>query len=97
MNQPTHPRGVGKTTIAASLVHDAAVRGGFSRIVWATVGQDPTIFGVQRSIYEQLKGAPLPRPQMVPGAAVAIHQVKKARHVAVACHSPSSTSRTSRS
>ena len=39
--------GVGKTTIAAALVHDEVVRASFENIVWVSVGQEPDIRELQ--------------------------------------------------
>ena len=39
--------GVGKTTIAAALVHDEEVRETFAKIVWVSVGQHPNIRELQ--------------------------------------------------
>ena len=46
--------GVGKTTIAAALVHDDQIRAAFSKIVWVSVGQEPDIRELQEAIHEQL-------------------------------------------
>ena len=46
--------GVGKTTIAATLVHDDQIRAAFSKIVWVSVGQEPDIRELQEAIHEQL-------------------------------------------
>ena len=52
--------GVGKTTMAAMLVNDPLVRQAFDRIGWVSVGQTPNIMEVQRSLFAQLTGAPMP-------------------------------------
>jgi hypothetical protein len=53
----THGQGgVGKTTMAAVVVRDAAVRGAFDAIGWVSVGQQPSIPEMQRMLYHQLVG-----------------------------------------
>ena len=45
---------MGKTTIAAALLHDKAIRASFEKIVWVSVGQEPDIRELQDSIHHQL-------------------------------------------
>ena len=52
--------GVGKTTIAASLVHDKEIRRGFQTIVWVSVGKEPDLTELQNSIHFQLTMKKLP-------------------------------------
>ena len=52
--------GVGKTTIAAALVHDDEVRAQFDKIVWVSVGQEPDIRELQESIHVQLLEEEMP-------------------------------------
>ena len=52
--------GVGKTTIAAALVHDEEVRQSFDRIVLVSVGQEPNVREFQESIHLQLTKQQLP-------------------------------------
>ena len=52
--------GVGKTTIAAALVHDHDIRTSFDKIVWVSVGQEPDIRELQSSIHFQLTSAHFP-------------------------------------
>ena len=52
--------GVGKTTIAAALVHEVEVRSSFEKIVWVSVGQEPDIRELQDSIHFQLTKSFLP-------------------------------------
>ena len=52
--------GVGKTTIAAALVHDKEIRRGFQRIVWVSVGQEPDMRELQESVHLQLTKAQIP-------------------------------------
>ena len=40
--------GVGKTTMAAAVVRDMAVRSAFERIGWVSVGQTPAVMELQR-------------------------------------------------
>jgi hypothetical protein len=57
----THGQGgVGKTTAAAALVHDPMIRRSFKRIAWVSVGQTPSILELQRTLFEQLTGEPMP-------------------------------------
>ena len=51
--------GVGKTTMAAAVVRDSAVRSWFTRIAWVSVGQKPAVAELQRSLFLQLTGAPM--------------------------------------
>ena len=51
---------VGKTTIAASLVHEHDVRSSFDKICWASLGQDPAVRDLQNSIHFQLRKHMLP-------------------------------------
>ena len=46
--------GVGKTTMAAAVVRDSAVRSAFSRIAWVSVGQTPAVMEMQRVLFQQL-------------------------------------------
>jgi hypothetical protein len=56
----THGQGgVGKTTMAAVVVRDAAVRGTFDAIGWVSVGQQPSILEMQRVLYHQIVGEPM--------------------------------------
>ena len=52
--------GVGKTTIAASLVHESDVRSSFTKIAWVAVGQEPDVRELQSSIHFQLSKHHLP-------------------------------------
>ena len=52
--------GVGKTTIAAALVHDPQIRSSFEKIVWVSVGREPDIRDLQSSLHFQFSGAELP-------------------------------------
>ena len=52
--------GVGKTTIAASLVHEHDVQSSFDKICWVSLGQDPAVRDVQNSIHFQLRKHMLP-------------------------------------
>ena len=52
--------GVGKTTIAAALVHDEAIRSLYEKIVWVSVGQEPDIRELQESIHVQLTKQNIP-------------------------------------
>ena len=52
--------GVGKTTIAAALVHDEDVQSAFTKIVWLSVGQEPVIRELQDSCHFQLTDCHLP-------------------------------------
>ena len=52
--------GVGKTTIAAALMHDESIRGSFEKLVWVTVGQEPDLRELQDSIFFQISGLHFP-------------------------------------
>ena len=52
--------GVGKTTLAAAIVHDEEIRIAFEVMVWVSVGQEPNILQLQESMHEQLVKAKLP-------------------------------------
>jgi hypothetical protein len=52
--------GIGKTTIAAALVHDDAIRSSFQKIVWVSVGQEPDLRELQESIYAELTESAIP-------------------------------------
>ena len=52
--------GVGKTTMAAAVVRDSAVRHAFARIAWVSVGQTPAVMELQRTLYNHLTGATMP-------------------------------------
>ena len=52
--------GVGKTTLAAAIVHDEEIRITFEVVVWVSVGQEPNILQLQESMHEQLVKAKLP-------------------------------------
>ena len=52
--------GVGKTTMAAVVVRDSAVRHAFARIAWVSVGQTPAVMELQRTLYNHLTGATMP-------------------------------------
>ena len=57
----THGQGgVGKTTMAIVIVNDPMVRGAFDRIGWVSIGQAPNIMEMQRTLFEQLTGEPMP-------------------------------------
>ena len=57
----THGQGgVGKTTMAALVVRDSAVRGAFGCIGWVSVGQTPSIIELQRVLFLQLMRDPMP-------------------------------------
>ena len=57
----THGQGgVGKTTMAAAVVRDMAVRSAFERIAWVSVGQTPAVMEMQRVLYQQLTAGPMP-------------------------------------
>ena len=47
---------MGKTTIAAALVNDEAIRGSYEKLAWVSVGQDPDIRELQDSLHHQLTG-----------------------------------------
>eukprot|EP00937_MAST-01D_sp_MAST-1D-sp2_P007255 g7255.t1 len=56
----THGQGgVGKTTMAVAIVHDATVRRSFERIAWVSVGEAPAIMEMQRALFAQLMGKPM--------------------------------------
>jgi hypothetical protein len=56
----THGQGgVGKTTMAAAVVRDPAIRIAFDAIGWVSVGQQPSILEMQRVLYQQLVGEPM--------------------------------------
>ena len=46
--------GAGKTTMAAAFVRDSAVRKGFERIGWVSVGRNPGVMELQRVLFHQL-------------------------------------------
>ena len=52
--------GVGKTTMAAAVVRDMAVRCAFERIGWVSVGQTPAVMEMQRVLFQQLTAGPMP-------------------------------------
>jgi hypothetical protein len=52
--------GVGKTTMAAAVARDLAVRSAFERIGWVSVGQTPAVVELQRVLFNQLTGAVMP-------------------------------------
>jgi hypothetical protein len=52
--------GVGKTTMAAAVVRDSAVRDAFDRIAWVSVGQTPAVMELQCVLYQQLTTKPMP-------------------------------------
>jgi hypothetical protein len=52
--------GVGKTTMAAAVGRDLAVRSAFERIGWVSVGQTPAVMELQRVLYQQLVAESLP-------------------------------------
>jgi hypothetical protein len=52
--------GVGKTTIAASLVYEHDVRSSFDTIAWVSLGQEPSVRELQNSIHFQLCKHDLP-------------------------------------
>ena len=53
----THGQGgVGKTTMAAAIVHDAEIRSAFARIGWLSVGQQPAVMEQQKQLFFQLVG-----------------------------------------
>ena len=52
--------GVGKTTMAAAVVRDSAVRSAFSRIAWVSVGQTPAVMELQRVLFQQLTAGAMP-------------------------------------
>ena len=58
--------GVGKTTIAAALVHDEEIRASFEKIVWVSVGQEPDIRELQESIHGQMTGEVIPPSAATP-------------------------------
>ena len=64
--------GVGKTTIAAALVHDEVVRASFEKIVWVSVGQEPDIRELQESIHGQMTG------EVIPPSAATLELVQRA-------------------
>jgi hypothetical protein len=74
----THGQGgVGKTTMAAAIVHDPLIRRGFDRIGWVSVGQTPSILEMQRTLYDQLTGEPMPmREAPTPASQLAELQAK---------------------
>ena len=47
---------MGKTTIAAALVHDEEIRSSFEKILWVSVGQEPDIRELQDSLFFQITG-----------------------------------------
>ena len=49
-----------QTTMAASVVRDMVVRKAFTRIAWVSVGQTPSLSDLQRVLYQQLTGEPMP-------------------------------------
>jgi len=51
--------GIGKTTLAAMVVRDTAVRRHFQRVVFITVGNQPELLVLQRQMYQQLVGSPM--------------------------------------
>ena len=52
--------GLGKTTTAASLVHDEEILSSFQAIVWVSVGQEPNLLTLADSIHHQLTKQGLP-------------------------------------
>ena len=46
--------------MAAMVIHDKMIRRAFSRIAWASLGQEPNILELQRSIYTHFTGEMLP-------------------------------------
>ena len=49
--------GLGKTTLAASVVRSAEVRAAFAKIGFVSAGQNPATLDVQRTLYAQLVGS----------------------------------------
>ena len=49
--------GLGKTTLAASVVRSTEVRAAFAKIGFVSAGQNPAILDVQRTLYSQLVGS----------------------------------------
>ena len=49
--------GLGKTTLAASVVRSAEVRTAFAKIGFVSAGQSPATLDVQRTLYAQLVGS----------------------------------------
>jgi len=49
--------GLGKTTLAASVVRSAEVRAAFAKIGFVSAGQSPATLDVQRTLYAQLVGS----------------------------------------
>jgi hypothetical protein len=79
----THGQGgVGKTTMAAVIVHDAAIRGAFDAIGWVSVGQQPSILEMQRVLYHQLVGEPM---SVKDGATVATQLLTQLIDLQAAC------------
>ena len=52
--------GIGKTMMAAALARDNQVRAAFSTICWVSVGQEPDVLSLQRTLHRQLTNQPLP-------------------------------------
>ena len=74
--------GVGKTTIAAALVQDPEIRASFEKIVWVSVGQEPSIHELQESIHEQLCGSAIPSEATSPTLILtALHDAAKGSSV----------------
>ena len=48
--------GLGKTTLAATLVRNEDVRAAYSRICFVSVGQEPAMVELQRTMYVQCTG-----------------------------------------
>ena len=49
--------GLGKTTLAASVVRSTEVRAAFAKIGFVSAGQNPVTLDVQRTLYAQLVGS----------------------------------------
>ena len=62
---------MGKTTIAAALVHDEEIRSTFEKIVWVSVGQEPDIRELQESIHGQMLC------EAIPSSATTLELVQK--------------------
>jgi hypothetical protein len=74
--------GVGKTTLAAAIVHDEEIRRAFEVVVWVSVGQEPNLSQLQESIHEQLVKAKLPDNATTPALiAAALRDASRDRKI----------------
>ena len=62
--------GLGKTTLAASVVRSAEVRAAFAKIGFVSAGQHPATLDVQRTLYAQLVGSSMEASQSATPASI---------------------------